>query len=359
MHILMFGMSSYPGGIENYIYNYFVNKKMSTKHTVDFITYEPTIAYEDKLSEEGYVIHRVPHLKKNPWGYFIAVRNLVRENKYDCVYVNMLTAANVLPIILADIFNVKRIVLHAHANSTIKGISRCLLHNLNKSYCNKKASLRLACSKDSGRWIFDDNEFIVIPNAIDCNKFYFSESAREEIRKELQIGEDELVLGHIGRIAPEKNHFFMLEILKEILKIKSDVKMIFVGDGYLCDVVKKKMIEMQLQDSVIFYGTTNQTDRVYSAFDYFLFPSTFEGFGMAALEAQASGLKVFCSDTLSDELNVTGTVKYLSLQSGASIWAQEIINSEKVDPLILNEAVKKSDYNIEKQIERLSRLLYE
>lgn len=359
MHILMFGMSSYPGGIENYIYNYFVNEQMSSEHTVDFITYESTIAYEDKLKENGYAVHRVPHLKKNPFGYFKAVKRLIREKKYDCVYVNMLTAANVLPIVLADMFGVKKIILHAHANSTIHGFVRRFLHNFNKGYCNKKATMRLACSADAGRWIFGDNEFSVIPNAIDCTKFSYSAQARNEIRDSLGIGHDQLVIGHIGRIAEEKNHLFMLDVLKEILKIKPDAKMIFVGDGYLLDAVKNKAEEMQLQNSLIFYGTTDKANKIYSAFDYFIFPSAFEGFGMAALEAQSCGLKVFCSDTLSQELNVTGSMTYLSLLSTPGVWASEIINAEKADPAALNDAVKNSDYNIEKQIKRLSGLLYE
>lgn len=359
VHILMVGMSSYPGGIENYIYNYFVNEKMSAEHTVDFITYEFTIAYEEKLLENGYAVYRVPHLKKNPLGYFRTVKHLIKEKEYDCVYVNMLTAANVLPIVLADVLGIKKIILHAHANSTIQGFSRRFLHNINKGYCNKKATLRLACSEDAGRWIFGNHDFEIIPNAINCKKFSYDDKARKEIRNKLNIRDDQLVLGHLGRIAVEKNHLFMLEILKEVMKKKSDSKMIFVGDGDLTETVKNKTKEMGLQDSVIFYGTTDKVNRIYSAFDCFLFPSSFEGFGMAALEAQACGLKVFCSDTLSKELNVSGNVKYLSLHSGAEVWAQEILNSDKVNPCKLNEIVKNSDYNIEKQIERLSGLLYE
>jgi hypothetical protein len=80
---------------------------------------------------------------------------------------------------------------------------------------------------------------------------------------------------------------------------------------------------------------------------------------MAALEAQACGLRVFCSDTLSKELDVTGTVKYLSLQSGACAWADEILSTKKPEPMRMNETVRNSDYNIEKQIERLSGILYE
>lgn len=360
MKILMFGMSSYPGGIENYIVNYFCNEQFSSENKIDFVIYENDIAYKEKILECGYGIKYVPHLKKNPMGYYRSVNKILKNGKYDGIYVNMLTAANVLPIFLSIRNKIFKIILHAHANSTVQGGVRRTLHLINKKYCQSKATLCLACSQEAGKWLFDKRRFYVVPNAVDCSKFKFSLEFRKEIRASLKIEEDEYVIGHVGRVAEEKNHKFMLEVLKEILKIDSKVKMIFVGEGNLKGQIKEKVKELQLDKNVIFYGVSNETYKIYSAFDCFLFPSIFEGFGMAALEAQSCGLKCYCSSQLPKTLNVTGDVKYINLNAGARKWAQIVVENvkEKSDSEEMNKKVLESDYNIKKQRIKVMRLLY-
>ena len=142
MRIAMFGMSSYPGGIENYIANYFLTEDFSKLATIDFFTYEKNLAYSEEIIKNGYSIQKVPHLKKNPLGYIKAVKRLLLKNNYDCVYLNMLSAANIVPLKFAVKYNVPRIVVHAHANSTVKGLLRKNLHNLNKKYCKKYANYK-------------------------------------------------------------------------------------------------------------------------------------------------------------------------------------------------------------------------
>lgn len=254
VNILMFGMSSYPGGIESYIVNTFCNERVSAEAHIDFVTYESKLAYEDEIRKCGYNIIFAPHLKKNPVGYWKCIKQAIEANAYDCVYVNMLTAANALPVALASLFGVKSIILHAHANSTTQGFSRRFLHNLNKGYCQKKSTLKLACSEAAGKWLFEEHPFEIIPNAIDCEKFSYNETVRNEIRNQLGIKQNQIVIGHIGRIAEEKNHLFMLQILKEILRTDPTAKMVFVGDGYLVDAVKNRVEDLELKDSVVFYG---------------------------------------------------------------------------------------------------------
>ena len=358
MNVLMFGMSSYPGGIENYIINYFCHPAFpSDRIHIDFVTYEDTIAYEDTLKEKGYIIHRVPHLKKNPLGYFRACKALAYRNHYNAVYVNMLTAANALPVYLAGMFKIDKIILHAHASSTINGLARKALHRINRNHCNKKASLRLACSEKAGRWLFGNQKYTVIPNAIDCNRFKPSDENRKEVRELFGISDETLLIGHIGRFAEEKNHGFMLDILKELITDNVDAKLMFVGDGYTRNQIERRVADERLEDYVIFAGTTDKTERYYPAFDVFLFPSSFEGFGMAALEAQSCGIPCVCSDTLSPLLNASGENKSLSLEESAAVWAEEIRQIKKTDSLLMNEKIRNSDFNIEKQVVQLVKLI--
>jgi glycosyltransferase involved in cell wall biosynthesis len=350
-------MSSYPGGIENYLINYLCFDSFpSDKVHIDFITYENKIAYEDKLKTKGYRVFRVPHLKKDPLGYFKTIKALFQENRYNSAYVNMLTAANALPVFLASHFHVKTI-LHAHANSTISGVTRRTLHYINKEYCIRKASVRLACSEKAGKWLFGDSEFLVIPDAIDCGRFKPSEEYRKTLREQFGIADKTLLIGHIGRFAEEKNHIFMLDILQTLREDHVDTVMMFVGDGYTKPMVEQKVIDMNLESNVIFAGTTAEPEKYYPAFDVFLFPSVFEGFGMAALEAQSCGVQCICSDTLSQLLNVTGTIRSLGLQETPSVWAQEIKRKTEIDKQYMHELVRDSEFNIVNQENRLANLL--
>lgn len=354
----MFGMSSYPGGIENYIVNYFCHPSFpSDIIQIDYVTYEDSIAYQDKLEAKKYRIIRVPHLKRNLLGYYKAIKAIFRQCGYDAVYVNMLTAANALPVFLCEHFKIRKLILHAHASSTISGAIRRTLHCINKDYCNRKATLRLACSEKAGKWLFGQRKYSVIPNAIDCDRFKPSKEHRKAIRAKYGVSDHTLFIGHVGRFAEEKNHSFMIDILKALVADNNDAKMMFVGDGYTKATVEQKVKDNNLQDKVIFVGTTSETERYYPAFDAFLFPSTFEGFGMAALEAQSCGVPCVCSDTLSPLLDVTGTNMQLSLNESPSEWAESIKKTSMINKSQMNEIVRKSEFNIDNQIKRLTGLL--
>ncbi len=363
MKLLMFGMSSYPGGTENYIRNIFFHTACSSKIQIDFITYEDDLAYSNEMPNFGYRVIKVPHLKRHPIGYFKAVSRVMREQRYDAVYNNMLCAANPLPVYFAKRDKTPRVILHAHSNSTVSGGARGILHKLCKGYCDKAATLRLACSVPAAEWLFcadnKSSDVEIIPNAIDTDKYSFSADSRTKIRNKYGIKDGELLLGSVGRFGPEKNNLFMLDILKSMLDKNISAKLMLVGDGALRDQIEQRISELGLSDSVIFTGTVIDPNEYYSAFDKFLFPSSFEGFGIAALEAQSCGLKCYCSDSLSGELNVTGSLKYLPLSSGADRWAEEIIGSkDESTPDEMNGIVKKSDYNIENQRNRVLELIY-
>lgn len=356
--ILMFGMSSYPGGIENYIKNYFCNHQFAEHFKIDFITYEDKLAYQNDIAFCGHDVLKVPHLKRKPMQYYQAVKKIMAEGQYDYIYVNMLSCANCIPIFLAVQNHVKNIVLHAHASGTV-GALRNILHRLFKKYCCRHASVRLACGNKAGEWVFGKQDCIIIPNAIDASRFLFDDATRQNIRKKLNVSEDEIVLGHVGRFAPEKNHLFLLETFDAWLRQGNDSsKLLLIGDGGAKQQIVQHVKQKGLQDRVIFYGSTQDTAKLYTAFDYFLFPSTFEGFGMSVLEAQASGRRCLVADTLPKAVDVTGNVQFLPIDKGVTPWITALENSaDPIDPIQMNKAVAESKYNISKQVARLVKLL--
>ena len=105
-------------------------------------------------------------------------------------------------------------IAHSHnvdfqTNSKAKKINGWCFKNFTKKY----ATEYFGCSKEAGIWLFgkkvaNQNNFCVIPNAIDYDKFKANIAVRDETRKSLNIKDDEIVIGHVGRFTHQKNMCF-------------------------------------------------------------------------------------------------------------------------------------------------------
>jgi glycosyltransferase involved in cell wall biosynthesis len=98
--------------------------------------------------------------------------------------------------------------------------------------------------------------------------------------------------------------------------------------------VREQVKALHLEDHVIFYGLSHHVKEFMQAMDVFLLPSLYEGLPIVGVEAQASGLNIVTSDTVSEELAMTPLVHYISLNESASSWADEVMKykgSEHVD----------------------------
>ena len=220
-----------------------------------------------------------------------------------------------------------KVISHSHSTVYGNGFIRKIRNRYFVRRANKLCDVRLACSKKAGEFMFGGNSFFVIPNAVDVSKYVFNTAAREKVRSEFKI-EGELLIGHVGGFEKVKNQGFLVDIFAKIMEKDPSAKLILVGGrGYndTTDEVKNKVKEMGLSDSVIFTGPRTDVSDILSAIDVFVFPSLFEGFGLALLEAEISGAKCFASTEVPEEVNCTGEVKYLPLVKGSDFWAEEIL----------------------------------
>lgn len=103
-----------------------------------------------------------------------------------------------------------------------------------------------------------------------------------------------------------------------------------------------------IRDSIMLLGNRTDVERYYQAMDVFVFPSQYEGLGMAAIEAQACGLRVVASTEVPAAVRISNNVVFLPLSAGAKTWAQ----------FVQGEAMDGSDYDIESQAPRLSEYYY-
>lgn len=210
-------------------------------------------------------------------------------------------------------------IAHSHNNETVHDI-KYLPKLFMQRIFTKNATDLFACSEEAGKYLFKDKPFQVLKNAIDSKKFIADTNIREEIRKDLRMN-DKFVVGHVGRLHPQKNHDFLIDVFAEIKKKKPNAEMILVGTGPLEDKVKNKVEEKNLTECVHFLGNRNDMNRIYQVMEVFVFPSLFEGLGIVAIEAQAAGVPVVCSEGLPPETDITPIYRKLMLSEGAEKWA--------------------------------------
>ena len=183
-------------------------------------------------------------------------------------------------------------IAHSHNNETVHDIKYLPKLFMQRMFTQNATDL-FACSEEAGKYLFKDKPFQVLKNAIDSQNFIADADTKNEIRKELGL-KDKFVVGHVGRLHPQKNHDFLIDVFAEIKKKKPDAELILVGTGPLEEKVKSKVAEKGLSDCVHFLGNRKDMNRIYQAMDVFVFPSLFEGLG--------TGMRVseFCGLTLQD-----------------------------------------------------------
>ncbi len=251
----------------------------------------------------------------------------------------------------------------AHSHNTgfqSKNPMSVMLGNWLKEPMKRNATHWVGCSKLACEWMFgkgcvDQGKARVILNAIDCDLFIYNEKIRKAVRQELGI-ENRFVLGHVGRFENQKNHTFLLDIFAEVAKRRADACLLLVGVGSLMDAMKQKAADLRLADRVKFMGFRSDRERLMQAMDTFVFPSLHEGLSVVLIEAQASGMPVFVSDSTTTEVSYSPYIKFLSLQQSASVWAEEILNRGIVERKDMKAEIKKAGFEIHEMIDNLYRL---
>ena len=354
VRVLQIGMGPNPGGIESFIMTYFRQmRKIGIQF--DFISMFPEIAYEKEIRTLGGKVFHTADARKHPVRFYREMMYILKKRKYSVVHVNMLSAANIVPLMAAKRAEVPVIAAHSH-NSSTPGLVRNVLHRANKGMIPRYANLYLACSGAAGQWLFSEKirkgeRYHLVKNALELDRFLFREEQRNAVRRELGL-EDKFVIGHVGRFEEQKNHLFLLEVFREVARIRKDAVLLLAGDGELRPAAEKQVREYHLQDRVQFLGVRNDVDRLWKAMDIFLLPSLFEGLPIVALEAQASGVYSILADTITREVKLTDNLEFLSLNDPAGCWRDCILThadyerGEEQNKKI-RERFEKAGYDIE------------
>lgn len=159
-----------------------------------------------------------------------------------------------------------------------------------------------ACSEAAGRHLFGRLPFEVMRNGIDVRRFAFNQEARAKTRAELGILEDAPVLGFAARLTEVKNPLFAFDVFAEFRKGSPDAQMIFLGDGPLAGELREAVSSRGLEGSCHLMGYREDPERFYPSMDVLIAPSLYEGLPINLVEAQACGLVIVASDSITDEV---------------------------------------------------------
>ena len=192
-------------------------------------------------------------------------------------------------------------------------------------------------------------QFTVVPNCIDTESYRFNRHVRDDYRIILQLQDDEIVIGHVGKFSDVKNQSFLLKLLDSLgRRGDKHYKLLLVGHGPLEDQVKEECSSLGLDDKVMFLGNRNDVANLMMAMDVFCMPSLYEGFPIVAVEAQASGLPLLISSNVSPEVKITDIVFFLPIDKGTSEWEDEIIRVADTTRLrdCYDDKIKDAGYDI-------------
>lgn len=356
------------GGTENLIMNLYRHMDRD-KVQFDFLVHTTKHCFfDDEILRMGGQIYRAPYYKMyNALQYKKAVSALFRDNPQWSIIHGHLGSCACIYLREARKFGLFTIA-HSHAIKFKDITLKELLYRGHAVLTRGVADYYMACSKQAGidrygKKIANGLYFSVLNNSIDSKEYDFNRNVRESIRKELNLSDDIFVMGHIGRMTAEKNHLFMLDVLKEVIQHESNVRLLFVGDGPLKEIITLKAKELGLDDYVIMTGVRRDVPKVLMAMDAFLFPSKNEGLGISLVEAQASGLKCLASEEgIPKEAKISDLVEFLPLAGGCSKWANRLLRIKGTTENSrhpMSNCVRESGYDIVETSQWLEHFYFE
>ena len=369
--VLVLGLTDTIGGVENYL------KGLTLSSNKDSVSFDFLVkkgkkgCYEDDIIRfygTSTCIHHITRLKINLIKSIRQMKKIAENYHYDVIYINSCTASDILYAKL--FFPGVSIVMHSHYSSSEFMLSNRLFQKMAK----KNATFKLACSEKAAKWMFGNNEAIIIHNGIDVNRFRYSDMKRRILRNKYGITDEDLLIGNVGRITEQKNQGFLIEIIKRLIDYNNNIHLYnkiyvaIIGEGADEQKLCRRSKDMGIVDNLIMPGAISNTDEYYCGFDMFVMPSLYEGLPIVGIEAQCSGLPCVFSDKIDKQILITDRAQseYLSFSNdNYQKWADSIWNCcKEIEKFRSNresyaKSIMEKGYDIKTVTEEVCKILEE
>lgn len=291
--------------------------------------------YDEEIRSLGVPIVYIPSVGSvGTRKYIKEFEGVIKKSEYVDIIHSHLNGVGGIIARAAKKVGIQNRIVHCHADISFRGNKFNIYFNeLKLAYLkmnvNKYANYYWACSEAAGKRLFSkDKEVKIIPNVIDVRKYLMTDE-KVVIAKDKFGMKGQFVIGSIGRIARVKNYELVIQLLAELKKTGMFAQFVCFGR-----VVDKEYFEeltqlaepLGVEEQVHFLGNSTEVSNDIGCFDIFVMPSHSEGFGMAAIEAQAAGLPTLVSEGVPDIVDVDlGLVKSLPLDN-IQRWADAVRN---------------------------------
>lgn len=362
--VLQCSIANTGGGVTQYILNNW--EKIDHKiFQFDFITFSSELDMKKELERQGSRVFFVRNrAEDNVKGFEDEIREILK-NKYDVIHLHTSYWKTLHLERLAREARIPKIIIHAHNTAVFDNDNReakIRQHEEIKKVINDGiATDYWACSLTAAEFLYGNkiphNKIKIMSNAIDVNRFKFDLHTREYIRNKYGWN-DKFVIGHVGRFSYQKNHQFLLNVIKEIYCHIPNLQVVLIGKGELENEIKKQIKKLGLSDIIYLAGIVDDVECWYSAMDLFLLPSRFEGLPIVLVESQTNGLKCVISNTITQEIQLSDLIYPVELSVDA--WKEMIIGLYKSGDVLNNreiyyENMKNSAFDIDKEITKLEK----
>lgn len=237
---------------------------------------------------------------------------------------------------------------------------------LMEQFIHKCATTGVACSEKAALALFGpqwqkNGRLQILYCGVDLQPFSKT-VVPNDVRRELGIPIDAYVVGHVGRFSEQKNHAFLVDIMKCVVEMDTNVRCLLIGDGPLRGTIQAKIRDLGLADYFVLAGLRSDVPRLMlGAMDVFLLPSLNEGLPLVLIEAQAAGLQVIVSDCVTREIDIVPKFfTWLSLSDPPSKWADAVCRVLKTecDPIhnVAYGIIERSPFNIHASVHNLEQV---
>lgn len=341
------------------------------RFSFDFLVHSPEPGdFDEEARRLGAQIFVCPG-NARPLTYARQIRRVLRRNRpYQVVHSHTQHFSG-FALLLARLARVPVRVAHSHLDTGPSekdaGPLRRAYLGLAQRSIRENATLGLAASGQAGDALFgpgwrEDPRFRLHYVGIDMAPFHEAPD-RNALLEELGIPQDALVIGHVGRFHPQKNHAFLVEVAKAVMEREARAWLVLVGEGPLRPEITRRVQELGIQDRVTFTGLRSDVPRLLGAFDVFLLPSHNEGLPVVLMETQAAGLPAVISDAVApDNDTIPSLVTRCRLDQPPAEWAARVLaqgQGERISRAEALSTMEASPFNIDFGVQELMQLYEE
>lgn len=358
--VLHLGLCPNRGGIESIVYSWWKHIEQESIH-FDFINvYHEKIAFENEFRESGSQVFYIPARKENPKKHREELKRIIIEGKYDFVHCHVMSLSEPEPVEICSELSHTKVIIHSHTVAKLgnMGLKRKVLHTYGSIRLKGYDYLKIACGYEAGKEMFRSDDFTVVENGIDIDRYKYTVEKRNRFREKYGIPEDAIVIGHVGRPDKAKNYPFLIETYALLKKKVSDAILLLIGDVNNDKEIKSLLEKYKVVSSTVLTGKISSTEDCYSAMDVFFLPSNYEGISVSMIEAQASGVQCVVSENIAHESAVSDHVSFMPIDNAESM-VKEIMEYLKPYNDLRGSRIIKPNYDIRVSASKLAQYYYE